>query len=144
MLRRLLAVGFALLVLFVAFQIRASNEQPGEDGGTARPGVVDPYDVFDDGDVRLLCIDELRAVCEDALPLLEIDVDGEPAWTTVDRLRDGGDLGADAWLTVRPLDQEVRAGGGAAPQSTPVLGRSPILLAASPAAMGVADAACTD
>lgn len=142
--RRLLAIVFAVFVLLVGLGIRVADDDDG-DGATSEDDVAagdgaDPYSVFDDEDeVSLLCIEELRLLCESDLSSFDVDVTVEPAWTTTARLADGGDLGADAWLTVRPFDQALAVGG--APQ---VLARSPIALVGPPATVSALDAACPD
>ena len=155
MVRRLLAAVFAVVVLFVAFQLRSDQETGGGFGGRGS-GRADGtagdngYEVFEDDEVALLCIEDLREICESDLDLLGFAVEIEPAWTTVRRLRDGGELEADVWLTVHPFPELARpaagAGGGTVPAEpaalaspTNVLARSPIVVAGSTEAIaGVA------
>lgn len=136
---------FAVFVLLVGLGIRVGNDDDEDEHAETGEDEVagngsDPYAVFDDkDDVSLLCIEELRVLCESDLAAFDVDVTVEPGWTTTARLADGGELGADAWLTVRPFDQAV-AGAGV-PQ---VLARSPIALVGPPATVSALDAACPD
>lgn len=149
MLRRMAALAFAGLVLAVAFSIRASRDEGGSAG--SGPGDVlggapaeNPYEVFEEGSVSLLCAEELGELCAD-LSSMNLGVRAEPAWVTAARLRDGGGLGADAWLTVRPFDDLVT---GSAPTAlgarTGVLARSPIVLTGPAPALAQLRADCPD
>lgn len=151
MLRRMAALAFAGLVLAIAFSIRASRDDDGSGASVAGGGDVlggppaeNPYEVFEEGSVSLLCAEELGELCGE-LSSLNLGVRAEPAWVTVSRLRDGGGLGADAWLTARPFDDLV---AGSAPAAlgarTGVLARSPIVLTGPASAMAQLRVDCPD
>lgn len=155
MLRRMAALAFAGLVLAVAFSIRASRDEraDGAGSGGAGAGAVlggppaeNPYEVFEEGSVSLLCAEELGELCAD-LSSMNLGVRAEPAWVTVGRLRDGGSLGTDAWLTVRPFDEPVTRSTPAAAvlgARTGVLARSPVVLSGPAGAMAQLRAECPD
>ena len=151
MLRRMAALAFAGLVLAVAFSIRASRDEGGSGGSGPGAGDIlggapaeNPYEVFDEGSVSLLCAEELGELCAD-LSSMNLGVRAEPAWVTAARLRDGGGLGSDAWLTVRPFDDLVTDSAPAALGArTGVLARSPIVLTGPAAAMAQLRAECPD
>jgi hypothetical protein len=140
--RRLLALVFAVVVLGVAFQLRSGREEA-TDPPPRRGTSTDPYEVFDTREVALLCVEELRPVCDDRLDSLGIEVRYEPAWTTVDRLRDGGSLEADAWLTVAPFASAEAAGPALGASSRP-LARTTIALVGPTAVVEELEAACPD
>ena len=141
MARRIAAVVFAVAAIAVGIVIRNTEER-----GPRRsvPDKVDPYEIFDDDQVSILCAPELAVLCE-RLSQMVTKTRVEPTWTTVDRLADGGALGADAWLTFRPLDEMAAARPGATSlgPASPV-GRSPIVMAGPPAAVATVRAACPD
>jgi hypothetical protein len=143
MARRLLALLFAVVVLGVAFQLRSGRDET--DPPPRRGTTADPYEVFETREVALLCIEELRPVCDDRLDSLGIEVRYEPSWVTVDRLRDGGALEADAWLTVAPFASAEAAGPGPGlgPASRP-LARTTVALVGPTAVIEELDASCPD
>jgi hypothetical protein len=151
MLRRMAALAFAGLVLAIAFSIRASREDGravgSEPGGPADvvggPPAENPYEVFEEGSVSLLCAEELGELCGD-LSSMNLGVRAEPAWVTAARLRDGGELGADAWLTIRPFDEVVTAAALRLGARTGVLARTPVVLTGTAAAMAQLRAECPD
>ena len=143
--RRILAVLFAVAVIFLGLQIRWSRDDQAQTESRRQP--VDPYQLFERGDgASVLCIDELAAVCED-LARFDVEVRAESAWVTAARVLDGGALEADAWLTVRPFDRlpaEVAGPDRTAEAPSPVLARSPIALLGPPAALDAVDAVCPE
>ena len=143
MVRRVAAAVFAVAVIAGALAIR--NGAGGGDTASKPTQVSDPYDVFEDDSVTLLCAEELAGLCND-LEGIVTTTRVEPAWATVDRLADGGKLGADAWLTFRPFDQMAVPPAPAKSQlgEATVVGRSPIVLAGPPAAMAAAELVCRD
>lgn len=145
MLRRLAALAFGVAVIVGALAIRNADDGGGSSRRDSASGEVDPYDVFDDDPVTVLCIEELAVMCED-LDLVFGTTRVEPAWVTVDRLAAGGELEAEAWMTFRPLDAMAAPPGpakGALGRATPVA-RSPIVLAGPPAAVAAVEAACPE
>ena len=152
MLRRLAALVFAVVVIAVGLSLRDGRDGGGGPGGgrpgggdRAQPG-DDPYEVFEDEHVDVLCVEELRTFCADRLDLLNLRARFEPAWVTVQRLQRGAALGADVWLTFRPLDDLARPPGvpPVLGPSTPVLARSAVVVAGPTAAVTALDAACPD
>ena len=141
------AVAFAVVAIVVALAVRGGDGDGASVSSTA-DGSFDPgddvYDAFEDDEVSLVCIEELRLLCEDAFPSLGFDVRIESVWTTVDRLEAGGALDADAWLTVRPFDDLARAAGADLLPSSAVLARSPIAIIGSKEAVTAFDATCGD
>lgn len=140
--RRIAAV--VLAVAMIAGGIAIRNSRGGDAPRRERAEDRNLYSVFDGDEASILCAPELAALCERLTGLVG-PVRIEPTWTTVDRLAGGGVLGADAWLAFRPLDEM------AAPPTSPStlapaapVGRSPIVLAGSPAVIGVIQAACID
>ena len=166
MLRRALAVIFAACVLSAALVVRynrpeggdgSTNEAAGDARAAAGDGKaegsspantdVDVYDLFADSGAELLCIEELALVCEESFSLMGFEVRVEPVWTTVDRMADGGALGADVWVTVRPFDRLGGAPSGGrivlGPPSR-VVASTPIVLTAPAPAIDALDGACPD
>lgn len=157
MLRRMAALAFAGLVLAFAFAVRAERDGRAPDSPASDlpadvvggPPAENPYEVFDDDEVSLLCVEELEAFCRDVASM-GIDVRTEAAWATVGRVRDGGDLGSDAWLTIRPFDELALETPEGTPSVAPldrrtgVLARSPVVLTGPLAAMAELRSACPD
>ncbi|MBW3643797.1 MAG: hypothetical protein KY447_12880 [Actinobacteria bacterium] len=146
---RALAVLFGMLVIAIALGIRGDRREPeGQEGRSPNAARKGPFRFSDEAEnrARLLCIEELRAVCDDTFVLMGFAVDVEPAWTTADRVAGGGSLGADVWLTVRPFDQlaQPSAPPPAFGSPTPVLARSPLALAGPTAAVASLDVACPE
>ena len=140
--RRIAAAVLAVALVAGGIAIRNRQENAPR---RSPPAEVSPYDVFDDDDnVSVLCDSELAAVCE-RLERFVSTTRVEPAWTTADRLGGGGALGADAWLTFRPLDEMAAPPAAAGPLGPAALvGRSPLVLAGPPAAVTAVKAACRD
>lgn len=141
--RRIAAVVFAVAMLAGGIVIR--NSRGGDAPRRAPAEEANLYSVFDGDEASIVCAPELAALCGRLTGLVG-PIRIEPTWTTADRLAGGGVLGADAWLAFRPLDQMA-----APPTTSPStlgpaapVGRSPIVLAGSPAVIGVIQAACLD
>jgi hypothetical protein len=84
--RRLVAVAAAVAMVALAFVVRSRLDDDSDDGNTGDDG---------DGELTLLCDPDLAAACEaSGLSFIE-----ETSGETATRLRDGGDLGADVWVT---------------------------------------------
>lgn len=104
--RRVVAVLAAVVMVVIALLVRAALD--GDDGGGGGSG--------DDGHIpRLLCAEELEAVCQELEDDGEIQVVAiEPAGETIDRLLPvDAELDADGWLTIDPfprLVDELRTG----------------------------------
>ncbi len=144
MARRLAAAVFAVAVIAGGLAIRNANDDSGQPRrSTATTDPTDPYRLLQDHSVTLLCAEEVAQLCDD-LDYVVSDTRVEPAWTTVDRLAAGGQLGADAWVTFRPLEEMAAAPPPvkrALGQAT-LLGRSAIVLAGPSTAVAAVDAAC--
>jgi hypothetical protein len=102
--RRVVAVLGAVLMVIVAFLVRGvidGDDDSGNDGSRGDGG--------SDGEVTLLCADELEGVCDALVAAGAIaGFDSEPAGETVDRMViQGADLGADGWLTLDSFPQQV-------------------------------------
>ena len=142
MARRIAAAVFAVAVIAGALAIRNADDAD-EAPPRAATSTTAPYEVFRDDPVTLLCAEELARLCADMKYLIGT-AKVEPAWVTVDRLAAGGQLGADAWATFRPLD-EIAVPPSPAQSvlgpATPV-GRSAVVLVGPPAAVAAVDAAC--
>ena len=98
--RRVVAVLGAVLMVAVALLVRGAID--GDDDGGGSDG---SRDADGDGEVTLLCADELEDVCRSLRDAGAIDgFEVEPAGETVDRVV-AEDLGADGWLTLDPLPE---------------------------------------
>ena len=144
MARRVVAALAAVALIVAGIAIR--NQKENEPRRNLPAAKVNPYEVFDKTDnVSVVCAVELAAVCERLASYVRTTT-VEPTWATVDRLAGGGVLGADAWLTFRPLEE--MAAPPAPAQSTlapaTLVGRSPVVLAGPPAAVAAVKAACPD
>src|SRR3712207_5937127 len=99
--RRVVAVLGAVLMVVVAVLVRGvlDDDEGAGSGATGGGG--------EDGEVTLLCLDELGDVCRALEDDGAIDdFDAEPAGTTIDRLAaQGAELEADAWLTLLPFPE---------------------------------------
>lgn len=138
MLRRIGAVIFAVLVLLFAIGIR-ENRSVDRDEFSGDPDSA--YDTFEDDSVDVLCVEELREVCQSDLSIFGFRVTVEPVWSTAARLADGGQLGAEAWLTFRPFDSLLRDPATPPPQ---VAASSPLVLTGPRLAIEALDAACPE
>jgi hypothetical protein len=134
LLRRLLAVLLAVGLVLAAVQIRARLFADGPD-----PAVLDG--------LRVVCVEELASVCDEALQPIGVAPVGQEAAATVARFADR-EPGIDVWVTFEPwpeLAANVRDGAGL-PEltsvSSAVLARSPVLLAAQRDRLAALEQAC--
>jgi hypothetical protein len=104
--RRVVAVLGAVLMVVVAILVRGLIDGDDEPGGGNGDG---GRDGDGNGQVTLLCADELVEVCDGLVEEGAIDdFETEGAGATVDRMAvTGADLGADAWLTFDSFPQQV-------------------------------------
>ena len=99
--RRVVAVLGAVLLVVVAIFVRGLIDGDDESGGD-EPANSNGSD--GEPGITLVCIEELQAVCDAMEQDGAIDgFDTEAAGDTVDRMADGEDLGADAWMTLDPF-----------------------------------------
>ncbi len=139
--RRVVAVLGAVLMVAVALLVRGVIDGDDDGGGGSR-------DPDGDGEVTLLCVEELEEVCaalqdDGAIDRFEV----EPAGETVDRAAQE-DLGADGWLTLGPLpgmadvarQQEGRGASFSDVQGTGYV--TAVAVVAHPARVGAFEAAC--
>jgi len=96
--RRVVAVLGAVLMVVVALLVRGALDDDGDDGSDGGGGGAD-------GEITLLCVEELEDVCDALQEAGAIDgFETEAAGDTADRMaEEGADLGADGWLTLDPL-----------------------------------------
>lgn len=131
--RRLLAVIVAIAMIGIAFGVRALFFDDDEGGGGSSAS-------NDDGrPPRLLCAVELSTVCNELAREHGIEVQIEPAGTSVDRIAELPDaqlrdLGFDGWLTFSrdaQIARERRERSTLAPaigEPTDPIGRSPLVI----------------
>lgn len=134
LLRRLLAVLLAVGLVLAAVQLRARLF-----GEEAASVALD--------ELRVVCVEELASVCDEALQPIGVAPVGQEAAATVEGFADR-DPGVDVWVTFDPWPQlaaNVRAAAGLpelAAVSSAVLARSPVLLAAQRDRLAALEPAC--
>lgn len=110
---RVLSLLAAVVLVAGALVVRGWIERRAEAGTTA-PSVT--------------CATELRAACE-RLEQAGVTVRVEPAGDTATAVADDGPTRPDLWLVLAPWGELAAARGGPEPDVSPVLARSPLVLA---------------
>jgi hypothetical protein len=147
-LRRLLALIAAVALIAGAFVVRGQSEEPQVRQDDPTPAATTRPEPVSDGAVVLLCITELKAVCESLGAALADDHDVTVEVRPAAGLLEGGidAEAAGALLTVDPLPEMLagRAAGGGGPSfgEGRVLARSPLVAAVWDDRAAVLEAHC--